>query len=58
MRAVSVLRERYGFTAAESLEMSLVEFEEWLEALVDTDEKTSGDSENDEVWEAVSGKTG
>ena len=33
MRAVAIMRERYGFTADESLDMSQAEFEEWLEAL-------------------------
>ncbi len=56
MRAIAVLRERYGFTASESLEMSAIEFEEWLEALVD--EEKTGETEPDEVWEAVGGKAG
>jgi hypothetical protein len=56
MRAVAVLRERYGFTASESLEMSLIEFEEWLEALVDEDK--TDEPEAEEVWEAVGGKAG
>lgn len=53
-RAIAILRERYGFTASESLEMSVIEFEEWLEALTDSDGE--GTSDEDEVWENMGGK--
>jgi hypothetical protein len=36
MRAVAVMRERYGFTATECLDMTMDEFEEWLRALDDS----------------------
>ncbi len=45
MRALAVLRERYGFTAAESLAMTPSEFEEWLEALDDSKEIEPDESE-------------
>jgi hypothetical protein len=38
MRAVAVMRERYGFTAFECMEMTMSEFEEWLGALDDSNE--------------------
>jgi hypothetical protein len=38
MRAVAIMRERYGFTAGECLEMTMDEFEEWLGALDDSKE--------------------
>ncbi len=38
MRAVAVMRERYGFTAFECMEMTMGEFEEWLGALDDSNE--------------------
>ncbi len=52
MRAVAVMRERYGFTAAECLDMTMGEFEEWLGALDD-----SKDDPNDEEV-AVNVETG
>jgi hypothetical protein len=45
MRALAVLRERYGFTAGESLDMALAEFEEWLEALDESKEENTLESE-------------
>ncbi len=45
MRAMAVLRERYGFTAQESFEMDPQEFEEWLEALDDSKDKGPDESE-------------
>ncbi len=53
MRAVAIMRERYGFTASECLEMTMDEFEEWLEALDDS--KTGG---RDESEVAVNVETG
>jgi hypothetical protein len=46
------MRERYGFTANESLDMAYEEFDKWLEALLDDgEERASEDPE--ETWEAV-----
>ncbi len=42
---MAVLRERYGFTAGESLGMDPEEFEEWLEALDDSREQGPDESE-------------
>jgi hypothetical protein len=53
MRAVALLRERYGFTPSESLDMTPDEFEEWLEALDD-----SKNDEPDESEVAVNVETG
>ncbi len=40
LRAVALLRERYGLSASETMAMTLTEFREWLEALDETrDEK-------------------
>ncbi len=44
MRAVAVMRERYGFTAFECMEMTMGEFEEWLGALDDSkDDRNDGE---------------
>ncbi len=45
------MRERYGFTANESLDMAYSEFDQWLEALLDNEDRSPDDSE--ETWEAV-----
>lgn len=50
MRSIAVMRERYGFTAAESLDMPYADFDRWLGALLD--EKDDGQQSGD-VWEAV-----
>ncbi len=44
MRAVAVMRERYGYTAFECMEMTMDEFEEWLGAL---DESKSDPNEGE-----------
>jgi hypothetical protein len=41
MRVVAVMRERYGFTAFESLDMTIGEIEEWLGALDDSNKDPS-----------------
>jgi hypothetical protein len=51
MRSIAIMRERYGFTATECLEMAYEEFDRWLYALID-DEAKHG-SEDEETWEAV-----
>jgi uncharacterized protein (UPF0335 family) len=43
MRAVAVMRERYGFTATETMRMPLRDFHEWLEALDDEKEERRED---------------
>jgi hypothetical protein len=43
MRAVAVMRERYGFTATETMNMTIPEFVEWLEALDDSKDKKADD---------------
>jgi hypothetical protein len=45
MRVLALLRERFGFTVAESLAMTPAEFEEWLEALNDSKENETNESE-------------
>jgi hypothetical protein len=45
------MRERYGFTANESLDMAYEEFDKWLEALLDGEEGAPEDTE--ETWESV-----
>lgn len=47
LRAVAVLRERYGLNASETMAMSLEEFREWLEALDENrEEKKDGRRES------------
>ncbi|MDQ3234225.1 MAG: hypothetical protein M3Q07_20655 [Pseudobdellovibrionaceae bacterium] len=53
MRCIAVMRERYGFTATECLEMPYADFDRWLCALIDDDKEEKSDSE--ESWEAVNG---
>jgi hypothetical protein len=43
LRAVALLRERYGLSASETMAMTLTEFREWLEALDETKETTKDD---------------
>jgi hypothetical protein len=52
MRSIAIMRERYGFTATECLEMAYEEFDRWLCALIDSESKDGGEDE-EETWEAV-----
>ncbi len=52
MRSIAIMRERYGFTASECLEMAYEEFDRWLCALIDEESK-SDDEDGEETWEAV-----
>lgn len=60
------MRERYGFTAYESLDMAYEEFDTWLEALAEDEDgsgagaramvQRTGDGQTfvqDDSWEAV-----
>jgi hypothetical protein len=37
--------------------MAIIEFEEWLEALVDEERSESAECDDGEVWEAIGGKS-
>ncbi len=56
LRAVAVLRERYGLTASETMAMTLTEFREWLEALDESREEKKDDCRESHVNVEASGE--